>query len=155
MGGFMFTYENGLIVAWLMWLANIIISIIRANSMMQKNLKKIGKRIGYLGIVDIENERKSPYKRFLIFFTLNILIPFPFIFFSWITVFLGVAIYIYSFNKDIGAPQNIKEFRWKLKNIDMTFDQIIRELMILDKRDPEDFEDVKKELQDYLSKKSL
>lgn len=87
----------------------------------------------------------------IIFF--HVVLSFPFIFLSWLYVLFVIGSYCYVFFKDVGAPQSVKEFRWKIRNIDMTFDQMIKELMKLDEQDPNDFEIVKKEMIDYIEQR--
>ena len=50
----------------------------------------------------------------------------------------------------MGAPQSIKEFRWRLRNIDLTFDELIKGLMVLEGQDLSDFDKVKSDYKEYL-----
>lgn len=43
-------------------------------------------------------------------------------------------------------PQSYKEFQWKLKNLDMSFDEIIKEMMLATNQDMSKLEDVKEEI---------
>ena len=42
--------------------------------------------------------------------------------------------------KDSGAPQVVREFRWKMRNADLTFDQMMKELMKVSDEDPATFD---------------
>lgn len=144
----MFTYENGILFAFLLWIIGVVRVIILSNSRAQKNLEKIGKRISYnLGmIVDITYDQESKLWTITKFILLHILLPLPFVMLSWVYVVFSVIFYIYVFLKDLGAPQNIKEFRWKLRNTDLTLDQLIMHLIKINDHNPNDFESIKKEL---------
>jgi uncharacterized protein (DUF1786 family) len=61
-------------------------------------------------------------------------------------VALAVGTIIYRKSKDSGAPQAVREFRWKLKNTDLTFDQLVKELMKVSDQDPSDFERVRSQM---------
>lgn len=73
-------------------------------------------------------------------------VNFPFIFSSWLYVFLVVVTAIYNFSKAIGKPQALKEFQWRLKNVDMTFDQIVKEMLKSTDEDPASFEQAREDL---------
>ncbi len=47
---------------------------------------------------------------------------------SWITVISMAGMFLYKKSKDAGAPQSIKELRWRMKNIHMTREQIDKEI---------------------------
>lgn len=151
----MFTYESGLLIAFLFWVLGIIRIMLLATSKTQKNLRLIGKRMSYnLGmVVDYDYKQESLTWKITKFILINILLPLPFILLSWLYVIFVVCSYIYVFFKDIGAPQTVKEFRWKIRNVDLSFDQMIRETMKIDEQDPNDFEKIKKEMADYLKHK--
>lgn len=140
------SYEGGLLIALILWFFSVVRSIIIINSQMEKNLATIGKRSSFLGgMIDIDY-RKSSKKRTVIKFLIIHMLGFVFIIFSWIYVFFALGTYVYIFYKDIGAPVAVKEFRWKLKNLDMTLDEIIRELMIVSGQDLSNFENVKADI---------
>lgn len=153
----MFSYENGLILALLMWFWGFISVILRSNSLLSKNLKKIGKKISWfdLSITDITyNDAKiSTFKRVVFFILWWVALPFLFVFTSWVYVFVVIFVFAYRLKKDFGAPQAYKEFRWKLKNIDMSFEQIIKEMMIASNQDLSEFDKVKEEITQDMQEK--
>ncbi|MDM1720525.1 hypothetical protein [Acinetobacter towneri] len=146
----MFSYENGLILALLMWIWGFISVIIRTNSQMSRNLKKIGKKISWfdLSLKDItyRDAKISPIKKIAFFALWFVILPFPFIFTSWVYVFASTFLFVYRVKKNFGMPQSYKEFQWKLKNIDMSFDEIIKEMMLATNQDMSKLEDVKEEI---------
>ena len=79
----------------------------------------------------------------------------PFVLASWLYVAYVVGLLIYRKSKDSGAPQAVREFRWKLRNTDMTFDQLVKELMKVSDRDPDEFEKVKADLLRELDEQGL
>lgn len=44
----MFDYETGLLFAFLLWLYNVITSIVMINSRFERNMNKIGQRLSWL-----------------------------------------------------------------------------------------------------------
>lgn len=153
----MFTYESGIFIAFLLWLYGVIRIILLANSKTQKNLKIIGKRMSYnLGVIEDYDYKKEPSTwnvvKFLLF---HVFLPLPFILLSWINVVYVVGSYIYVFLKDTGAPQSVKEFRWKLRNVDMSLDQIIKESMKISDQSPDDFEKIKKEILENIQSRKV
>jgi len=124
-------YESGVFVALLIWMYGVISSIITINSRMERNLNKVGQRrswidgsIKMMTKADVERSLfASAFKFFIVW-----AISFFFIVFSWLQVALVAAILVYRWNKDSGAPQSIREFRWKLKNSDLSFQQVVTEM---------------------------
>ena len=47
---------------------------------------------------------------------------------SWVSVAWTVGTLIYQKSKQSGMPQPVKELRWKMRNVDMTRDQILAEM---------------------------
>ncbi len=141
-------YESGLLIALLLWLWLTITSIVALNSRMNRNLRKIGQRLSWLTMTPKPISREEVNHGF-VRIGLKFVIVFgtglPFIFASWLYVIYIVGILFYRKSKDSGAPQAVREFRWKLRNMDMTLDQIIKELMKVTDQDPNEFEAVKAE----------
>jgi hypothetical protein len=79
----------------------------------------------------------------------------PFVLASWLYVAYVVGLILYRRSKDSGAPQAVREFRWKLRNTEMTFDQIVKELMKVTDQNPADFEKVKADLIQELDEQGL
>ena len=79
----------------------------------------------------------------------------PFVLASWFYVAYVVGLLIYRKSKDSGAPQAVREFRWKLRNTDMTFDQLVKELMKVTDQDPTEFEQVKADLVHELNEQGI
>ena len=55
---------------------------------------------------------------------------------SWLYVAGVVAMFVYSKSKDSGVPESIRAYRWKLKNVDMSFEDMVREVMKLSENYP-------------------
>ncbi|BFM71457.1 hypothetical protein [Acinetobacter baumannii] len=78
---------------------------------------------------------------------------------TWFNFFkLGVrhsnnCLLLISIYQDFSAPQKVKDFRWKLKNLDLHQDQLIRWLMELSDQNPEDFEKIKKEINEDIERR--
>lgn len=146
-------YELGITVAFLIWLVGIGSIIVRKNSLLERNLNKIGRRTSLfgLGVTDAKYPKPSIWVS-IAKFALLIIVNLPFIFLSWGYVALVVLFYAYAFTKDIGAPQSFKEYRWKLRNIDMSFNEIIKEIVKLEGLDESEYPRVRQEWIDYIDR---
>ena len=154
----MFEYETGLLLAFLLWLWVTISAIVSINSRMNRNLQKIGQRLSWLTMSPKpmspeEASHTTPRKvmKFLLLYGTGL----PFVFTSWLYVLYVAVLLVYRKTKDSGAPQAVREFRWKLRNTDMTFDQLVKELMKVSDQDPSTFEKVKADLIQELHEQGL
>ncbi len=130
----MFSYESGLLIAFLLFIYGTSNVFVRVNSRMERNLNKVGMRLSWLTLnpKEMTSETDNPsFSKKLFKFILIAFFGFVIIFLSWVQVFLFVAGFVYRYNKDSGAPEYVKEYRWKLKNVDMTFDGMAREMFTL------------------------
>jgi hypothetical protein len=145
----LFSYEAGLLVAFLLWLWVTISAMVSINSRMNRNLHKIGQRLSWMTMtpkpMSAEDANRTAFGKVLKFLLLYGT-GLPFVLASWLYVAYVVGLIIYRKSKDSGAPQAVREFRWKLRNTDMAFDQIVKELMKVSDQDPADFEKVKADL---------
>lgn len=127
----MFSYEFGVLIAFIFFLYGTLNILVRVNSRMEKNLNKVGMRLSWLTGAPEEmtaaTENPSFWKRALKFSAISIfgLILVPL---SWFSVALFVGGIIYQRNKDAGAPAYIREYRWKLRNVDMSFNTLVSEI---------------------------
>ena len=154
----MFDYGTGVAVAFLLWLLNAIFSIVAINSRLEHNMNKIGQRYSWLTMtmrpMSEDDEKRSTLMK-IVKFTLLQLFGLVWCLTSWLSVAMIVGRYIYRWSKDSGAPQNIKEYRWKMKNMDMSFDQILRETMKLSDMDTSKFDEFKQATIDELKDRGL
>ena len=137
-------YELGLLVAFLIWLYSSVAILLRVNSQFERNLNKIGQRLSWTTgkIVHLDSAKQTLgnkiCKYFLIVFT-----GLVFVLLSWGYVAMAVMSFIHTFSKDIGAPQSVKEFRWKLRNRNLSFDDIVKETVLVAGQPPHNFEEAK------------
>lgn len=154
----MFSYEAGLAVSFLVWLASIISLLVSINSRLETNLNKIGQRLSWLTLtptpMDLDDVKRSAFSK-VMRFALIVGISLPLIFLSWLYVAMLAGIFVYRCTKDSGAPQVVREFRWKLKNAEMTFDQLVKEMMKVAETDPADFDKYRDNLVDELKGRGL
>lgn len=122
-------YEAGVVVALALWIAKVVFVFVQLNSVQQRNLNKVGKRLSWLTLTAKPLKKSdidaSITLKVFKFFIIWLVIPFFLIFTSWVYVFFFLTGVIYSFYRNIGKPQEVKEFQWKLKNMDLSFDQIV------------------------------
>ena len=135
-------YGLGVLLAFLLWLWNAVYILITVNSMYERNLNKIGQRLSWVTFtpkpLDADYVGRSAVGR-LGKYILIVGLGLPFILLSWFNVLLAIGMLIYRRGKDAGVPVAIKELRWKMRNVDMSFDQIVREMMKATDESPETF----------------
>ena len=151
-------YETGVIFAFFTWIYGLTMMVVNVNSQMNKNLQKVGLRMSWLNFTPTPMEgddQNKPLWRHALKFILIAGIGIPFIFLSWIQVVIYVGTVLYKLNKDSGAPQSVKDFRWKMRNVDMPMNQVIQELMLVEGVEPSSFEEYKTNLIDGMKERGL
>lgn len=143
------TYEAGLAVALLLWFASRVYLVVMVNSRMERNLNKVGQRLSWYSLRPKQRSpsdwaqqswQKAAKYLFLAAMTL------PSVLLSWAYVAWVAGHMIYAWSKDHGAPAAVREFRWKLRNVDMPFDQLVREMMKVAGDDETRFPQVRAEI---------
>lgn len=154
----MFTYENGLLIAILYWLYSAVMMVVQLNSQLQKNLNRIGERLSWTNLEpkpmtsgDLNGSAWGKILKYL----LIVSIGFVTVFLSWISVGLTVLSLMRRFWRSYGAPQSVKELRWKMRNLDMSFDAIVLESFKLDNRGCVTFQEYKEMIQRDLVSRGL
>ena len=154
----MFSYENGLVVSALMYAYYIVNLLVSINSQLEQNLNKVGERISWLSLKPIQmsaSDLDRPALMAIGRFVFVALFQGIFVFLSWLNVVINILMMAYNISKDRGVPNEIKAFRWKMKNQDLSFDEIIRESMKANGVAPELFETAKEEMIESLRAKGL
>lgn len=125
-------YEAGLGVAFLLWLYRTAARIVLVNSRMQRNLRKVGCRLSWLDLeltqMDDADAKRSPARE-TFGHLIAACVSLPLVILSWLDVLLTAGMIIYRLAKDRGAPDAVREFRWKLRNMDLSFDELILGMM--------------------------
>ncbi|MBS1191387.1 MAG: hypothetical protein H6R10_3179 [Rhodocyclaceae bacterium] len=154
----MFDYETGIFVAVLLWLYNAVMIVVSVNSRLERNLNRMGQRLSWFTLTpkamepeDLARSTTSKIFRYLLVVGIGL----PFVLLSWLNVGLAVATILYRRAKDSGAPQAVREFRWKLRNTDLTFDQLVRESMKAAEEDPSKFEEFRASMITELEERGL
>lgn len=154
----MFDYETGLFLAVLLWLYNALMIVVSVNSRLERNLNRMGQRLSWLTLTpkpmdpdDLSRSTLSKVLKYLFIVGVGL----PFVFLSWLYVALAVGNILYRRAKDSGAPQVIREFRWKMKNADLTFDQLVKELMKVSEEDLSKFEEFRAKIVSELQEQGL
>jgi hypothetical protein len=133
-------YGTGVGLAFLLWLFYAASCVVRANSLLARNLAKVGMRISYLDLkptpMTAADVQRSLIGRFLRA-SLAVLVALPFVLGSWLYVLWFVGAIIFAKSKDAGAPTAVREWRWRMKNVDMSFDDAVTELLKLSAIAPE------------------
>ena len=56
---------------------------------------------------------------------------------------MAAGVFLWRWSKSSGTPQVIKEYRWRLRNQDLDFDNLVRETMKVSGKEPAEFEQFK------------
>lgn len=117
-------YSTGVFIAVLIWLYHMVMIIVNANSQLSRNLRKVGMRLSWISGRPVAYDGpRSPWVvalKYALFGTFGL----TGIFFSWFTVAWFAGAMVYTYSKQLGMPQAVREYRWKLRNLDMTSEQI-------------------------------
>ncbi|RST54127.1 hypothetical protein [Variovorax sp. DXTD-1] len=121
-------YELGIFAAFILWVYSTMMAVANANSQLSRNLAKVGMRLSWVSgePVPVGDQAGGAWR--FISALLAAIFGLAAILFSWFTVAISVGMMIYQKSKAAGMPQAVKEFRWKLRNVDMTREQILTEM---------------------------
>lgn len=120
-------YESGLLIAFLHWCVSTVWIVIVLNSQMSRNLRKIGMRLSWSTLLPVpltQKDRRRGVLSSVALFSLFSIAKLFTVLFSWLYVAGVAAVMAYAWFKQHGRPQEIREFQWKLRNLDMSFDDI-------------------------------
>jgi len=153
-----FSYEGGMLVAFLIWIYSVVISLVNINSQFERNLNKVGMRLSWVSLTlkpmddsDINRPWYISILKYAFIYGVSLLM----VLLSWVSVMLSVGMIIYQKSKDSGAPKEVRGFRWKLRNYEMSFDEIVKEMEKLKGANPENFEDAKNEIRESMRERGL
>lgn len=143
-------YFSGVIAAMAIKFYQIVMLVISLNSTRHRNFRKIGLRLSWLNLEPkvMETGDYNPKTSYLMFKAFMILAyGFINILFSWVFVLYWICIMAWQFSKRSGMPQALKEFGWRINNIEMTKDQVIDEFTKVENLTPEKIETFKSEVE--------
>lgn len=117
-------YELGVLIAFVLWAYTTVMMVVNANSQLSRNLRKVGMRLSWLTADPVPADVRAG-TGWRVFAAL-VLVGFGLvsIVLSWVNVAWWVGMFIYRKSKDAGAPAPVKELRWKMRNVDLTAEQI-------------------------------
>ena len=151
-------YVVGLLIAFAIWAFSAISAIAAINSRTNRNLKRIGQRLSWMSLTqkpmtpsDAAQTRIGKVFKFTLIYGFALV----FVLASWLYVAWAVGEFIYRKHKDSGAPQSVLEFRWALRNKEMSFDDLIRALLKLTDQAPENFDQVKVDMINELQSRGI
>lgn len=124
-------YEAGVLAAFLIWLMRIGWMIIVPHTKFSRNLRRVGMCVSWA------TGRPRPMdeadrSRGVVAHSLRLLLlacmQLPFVLLSWISVGLTLGAFVVSLLRDLGKPQELKAAFWRLRNVELSFDEIVSEL---------------------------
>jgi hypothetical protein len=123
-------YLYGLCASVLIWAANVAKLLYRPKSLRERNLHRIGLRtsrvstqLKFLYGSDLSQSRSIT----LAIFWAIVLGEMLLLLGSWLYVAWWAAWRVRTFANDYSPPREVMDYRWKLRNMDMPFDQHVRE----------------------------
>ena len=125
-------YYWGIWISCFYWLYQSIFLIIMINSQLEKNLNKVYQRVSWFtrSIKPIQSldEINPPLFKSIFKYLFLVLFNFCLIFLSWFYLFYLFINTMFNRYKQEGEPEVMKTFRWRMRNSDLTYDQIMEEL---------------------------
>lgn len=140
-------YELGIGVAFLCWVAGNVLWVAERFSTRGRNLRKLGMKLSLWGQIRpmTASDVNRPLLLRLILIALWSFFGLVLTLFSWGYVIAYVGGIAWQWSKRNGAPQEVREFNWRMRNTDMSFDDIIRFSMRMRGIDEEQFEAVRRD----------
>lgn len=152
------SYEDGIFWAFLVWCFYTVNLIIKLNSTANENLQRVGLRLSWLTLQPIEVTARYHNMHAVIrglLFLLYLFFGLALTLLSWLYVALAIGDTAYRWQKDFGAPDEVKAVRWRLRNVDMNFDEIVVLLMKLSGRPENEADSCKAEIRDRLNRRGV
>jgi len=123
-------YELGVFWASIIWLVETSRLFLSLNSQLNRNLRKVGCRVRWAGGQPrmMEQDEINPTRnKVIIKSSLYILWGIISIALSWLFVIYSIARWVKSFySYNFNVPELVKIQRFKMNNIDMSFDEILK-----------------------------
>lgn len=120
-------YETGVGLAFLLWCVAQVRLLVAVNSQLERNLRKVGMRHSWLTLTARASSKDDWPVSFggkALKFALLAAVGLMGVLFSWLSVIAFVCQFLYARAKDSGAPEEVRELRWRLRNQEMTKEQI-------------------------------
>ena len=121
-------YEFGVLAAFVLWFYNSAMTVVNANSQLSRNLAKVGMRLSWGTALPVPVDDSTGIGRRTLSGLLPIALGLIGTLLSWISVAYSVSMFLYRQSKASEMPRSVKELRWKLRNVDLTRDQILSEI---------------------------
>lgn len=120
-------YENGVVAAFLLWCVAQVRLVIALNSQLERNLRKVRMRHSWTTLTAKPSEPgewPTSFAGKALKYTLLSVVGLVGTLFSWLWVATYIGSVIYAKSKDAGAPAEVREFRWRMRNQEMTREQM-------------------------------
>lgn len=127
-------YLIGYVVAFTIALTSLLINMFAGFTTLSENLRQVGLRIswahGHPKPMEKDDLNRPPWYFFLKF-CLAVLGLGLGALFSWLNViFIPIQVLI-AFIKSFGVPRDVRDARWRLKNVPLDFDGVVRLLAVI------------------------
>jgi hypothetical protein len=125
-------YEIGVYFSLFYWLYQSIFLIILINSQMEKNLNKVYQRLSWSTFrtkqIESYDEVHPHIFKMIMKYIFIILVNLLLIFLSWVYLFYVFVNTMFNRYKRDGEPEVMKTFRWRMRNSNLSYEQILQEL---------------------------
>ncbi len=135
-----FSYGTGVFIAAIIWFCQMVFVLVVINSRIGKNLKKIGMRVSWVSLEpkamtkkEMQGGKVWPAFKFLLFCVFGLATVAA----GWISVAISACLFLYVRWLSLGMPVAMREYWWKMKNLDMSSDRVVSEMMKSQGIDPE------------------
>jgi ABC-type phosphate/phosphonate transport system permease subunit len=147
------SYERGVAVALLLNIFSLTMLIAELNSIRSRNLRKIAMRISWFTLTaqpmkpdDFKPKISRIIGKSLLLVSMSIVS----VLLSWLTVLYYALNFAWQLHKKSGAPESLKDFSWKLRNVDLSQEQVILGLAKVSELDPEQIQDLRGQIEERL-----
>jgi len=147
------SYETGIAAAFLIWLYSAAMTMVNINSQLERNLNKVGLRLSWTTSrlkEMLADEVDCPKYKRVFKYVFIYWVSAPLLLLSWFSVAVYAGAIAYQKIKDLRTPAEARARLWRLRNLDLSFDEIVRITEEIKGADPANFENAKNELRESL-----
>lgn len=152
-------YETGLFIALAIWVFKIVWAFQHLNSNVNSNLNQIGQRVSWVDFrpkpITKEYLKEGVTYKIIKFLAIWVITPFLFALTSWLYVIYSVGLFLYKRSVDSGKPNEVKELQWRMRNQNLSFDQVVEIMVKANKMDEAKLDEYKEAIRNEMRNNGL
>lgn len=152
-------YETGLFIALAIWVFKIVWAFQHLNSNVNSNLNQIGQRVSWVDFkpkpITKEYLKEGITYKIIKFLAIWVITPFLFALTSWLYVIYSVGLFLYKRSVDSGKPIEVKELQWRMRNQNLSFDQVVEIMVKANKMDEAKLDEYKEAIRNEMRNNGL